>query len=105
MNKPIPEANYPCASCGDILSWPADHLHWSEQAQEWVCEECWEGYNEHWKDGEVIEFGVSLAEELKRPEKELREALHELGVAVYDPDNSSISVAHAIGHVMQLFAD
>jgi hypothetical protein len=45
-----------------------------------------------------------LAFALKHIEAEAQDALHDLGVAVYDPDNSSISVAHAIGHVKQIFS-
>ena len=69
-NKPIPEACYPCAGCGDIQSFPADHLYWSETMQTWYCDECWLDPGEHWNRDAVIDFGISLADELKQRETE-----------------------------------
>jgi hypothetical protein len=56
--KKIPEPLYPCKYCADEYSWHAKDLHWSEESQDWVCEECWE-YSEE------CEQGISLADEIK----------------------------------------
>jgi hypothetical protein len=72
MIKPIPDPLYPCCICYEEYSRPADQLFWSEPLQDWCCDDCWEGVDEHWADegqhftdDTVIDYGVSLAEELK----------------------------------------
>jgi len=57
-------------------------------------------YNQ-WQDlgaEEMVEFA------LRHVENEARSALDDLGLAVYSPKKSSVSVAHAIGHVKQIFS-
>lgn len=41
---------------------------------------------------------------LQHIEASARDALDGLGIAVYSPEKSGISVAHAIGHVKQIFS-
>ena len=55
----------------------------------------------HWLE---LTDNEKLAFALKHIETEARDALNDLGVAVYDPDYSSVSVTHAIRHVMQVFS-
>jgi hypothetical protein len=69
--KPIPQALYGCHFCGDEYSHPADELFWSEIAQAWVCDSCWEDQQEHWEtyDGSFCKYGISLEEVLKNRAK------------------------------------
>lgn len=62
-NKPIPEPLYICSvgSCG--YSWPADQLFWSDSIKGWCCDHCWFEVDAHWP---VLEYGISLADELKQ---------------------------------------
>ena len=60
--KPIPEPVYPCKHCADEYSWPATDLFWSNQDQDWVCDDCWDD-----RDIEE-EKGVCLADEIKKSE-------------------------------------
>ena len=61
---------------------------WNEQADE---------YNQ-WSEldaDERVEFTLDYVSQITR------QALDDLGIAVYQPEKSSLSVAHAIGHVQQ----
>jgi len=54
-----------------------------------------------WQDlgaDEMVEFT------LRHVESEARAALNDLCISVYSPEQSGISVAHAIGHVEQIFS-
>jgi len=59
IEKPLPEPCYPCRGCGDIQTFPANMLWWSDSAEDWYCDECF-------VDDDLGEFGISLAEELER---------------------------------------
>ena len=64
----------------------------------------WDGQQSppcHWlelADDEKLDFA------LRHIEAETRAALHDLSIAVYEPDKSAISVAHALGHINQIFS-
>ena len=60
--KPIPKPVYPCKYCANEYSWPATDLFWSNQDQDWVCDDCWDD-----RDIEE-EKGVCLADEIKKVE-------------------------------------
>jgi hypothetical protein len=65
-DKPLPEPLYGCAYCADEYSWPASDLFWSEKTKSWVCDNCWDGLDEHWVDDLTeVERGITLADELK----------------------------------------
>lgn len=64
--KSIPKPLYPCCSCYEDYSWPAENLFWSEPLQNWCCDMCWDEYDEHWTPiKRTIPLGISLAEELR----------------------------------------
>jgi hypothetical protein len=72
MLKPLPDPLYACAYCADEYSWPPEDLFWSENTKSWVCDNCWEGVDEHWEDDrtapgyqKVVERGITLSDELK----------------------------------------
>jgi hypothetical protein len=64
--KPLPEPYYPCADCYEDYSWRASELYWSEQLEDWYCENCWQEHNQHWDNGELIDYGPTLKAELKQ---------------------------------------
>ena len=64
--KHLPDPSYPCADCYEDYSWPASELYWSQPLQAWYCENCWQCHDKHFIDGELIDYGTTLKDELKR---------------------------------------
>ena len=65
--KPIPEPVYPCKYCADEYSWPATDLFWSNQDQDWICDDCWDD-RDFMTASSGEEKGVCLADEIKKSE-------------------------------------
>ena len=66
LEKPLPDPLYGCCNCYEDYSWPATDLFWSEALKNWCCDRCWDDFDAHWTGEESVEFGISLAEELKQ---------------------------------------
>jgi len=74
--KPIPRASYPCHVCYEDCSYPDDELFWSEELNDWVCDNCWRECDEHWTTDEngddfCCSYGISLQEELNDRSKNI----------------------------------
>ena len=63
--RKIPDPLYPCCICYEDHSWPAKDLFWSEPMKDWVCDQCWDDVDAHWTDNGRIDYGITLAEEIR----------------------------------------